>query len=603
MTASLLHPALPLLAGAALTAFFGKKAGGVVSLAAALTALWAVSLLPADGAASLTLSAAGVTLDLLRADRLATFFAWIFALCTVLGCLYGFGRQSGVERAAALTYAGAALGAVFAGDMVTLYVFWEVMALSAVFVILAGKTAAARGAAFRYAMAHLFGGVCLLAGLALIAAKTGQTAFSAALFADGGPGALLVLAGFLINASAFPFSAWLPDSYPESSQTGGVFLSAFTTKTAVYVLIRAFPGLDALIVAGVLMILYGLVYALRENDLRRLLSYSITNQVGFMLIGIGVGTPEALNGTCALAFCHILYKSLLFMSAGSVITATGKRRLTELGGLASAMPVTCAATIVGAMSLSALPGTCGFISKPMLLFATAESHRALLWLFLEAASAGTLLYAGLAVPYFVFFGKAGAGDPAPAKNARQAPPAPREASFPACAAMILTALACLGIGLHPAPLYALSPFAAPAFTPFEPGRIAAILELSAFAGLFFVLYLPVLRRRPGITLDTDWIYRTGGRRFYRATDMATSAVNNGAARLAGRVAAALGDLTRRGPQTLAALAVSLLAPILGQNARALRDEAAQAARTWTVPVGVPLACALAGLCLLVALVL
>jgi multicomponent Na+:H+ antiporter subunit D len=595
MTASLLHPALPLFAGAALTAVCGKKAGGVVSLAAALAAVWAVSALPAGGAVTVTLPAAGITLDFVRADRLAVLFAWIFTLAASLACLYGFGRQSGTERAATLAYAGAALGAVFAGDMITLYVFWEVMALAAVFVILAGGTAAARGAALRYALVHLFGGVCLLAGLALLAARTGSTAFTAALLAGGGPGALLVLAGFLINASAFPLSAWLPDSYPESSQTGGVFLSAFTTKTAVYVLIRGFPGTDVLIAAGCLMILYGLVYALRENDLRRLLSYSITNQVGFMLVGVGIGTPEALNGACALAFCHILYKSLLFMSAGSVITATGKRRLTELGGLYPAMPLTFAATVVGAMSLSALPGTCGFVSKPMVLAATAGAHMPLVWLFLEAASAGTLLYAGLAVPYFVFFGKPGARP--------QAAPAPREASPAALSAMGLAALACLGIGLFPQPLYALLPFQGQPYAPFEPARLAAVFELLAFAGLFFVLYLPVLRKRPGITLDTDWFYRAGARVFYRATETVTNGVGGAAARLASRIAAALDRLTRQGPEVLATLAVTLLAPLLGKDAPALRHEAALAAKTWTVPSGLPLACALAGLCLLLALVL
>jgi len=593
-----LHPALPLFAGAALTGFFGKKTGGAVSLAAALASVWAVSALPGDGGTSLSLHPAGLSLEFLRADRLAVLFAWIFTLSASLACLFSFGRQSAAERAATLAYAGSALGAVFAGDMVTLYVFWEAMALAAVFVILAGGTKRSRAAAYRYALVHLFGGICLLAGLALLADKTGSTAFTAELLADGGPGPLLVLAGFLINASAFPFSAWLPDSYPESSPTGAVFLSAFTTKTAVYVLIRGFPGYGLLIAAGCLMILYGLVYALRENDLRRLLSYSITNQVGFMLVGVGIGTPQALNGACVLAFCHILYKSLMFMSAGSVIAATGKRKLTELGGLFSAMPLTFAATVVGAMSLSALPGTCGFVSKPMVIAATADAHMALVWLFLEAASAGTLLYAGLAVPYFVFFGQSpGAPGASPkAAPSREAPPA-------ALAGMGLAALACLGIGVYPWPLYALMPYAAPEFIPFLPGRITAVFELLAFAGLFFALYVPVLRRRPGITLDTDWFYRTGGRFLYRLADAVTGGINTAALDTAARAVAALRRLTARGPQKLAALTVTLFFPLLGKDAHRLRDEAALAAQTWTPPVGVTLAAALLGLCLILVLVL
>ncbi len=594
MTASL-HPCLPLFAGAALTPFFGKKAGGAVSLLAALAGLLAVAGLPAEAFTAWGLDAAGLTLTFLRVDRLAVLFAWIFTISAAAACLFAFGRQARAERAATLAYAGAALGAVFAGDMVTLYVFWEVMALSAVFVILAGNTPKARGAAYRYALVHLFGGVCLISGMVLVAAKTGSTAFDATALAEGGPGALLILAGFLINASAFPLSAWLADSYPESSATGGVFLSAFTTKTAVYALIRGFPGQEGLIYAGCLMILYGLVYAMLENDLRRLLSYSITNQVGFMLVGVGLGTPQALNGAAALAFCHILYKSLLFMGAGSVIEATGKRNLTELGGLFPAMPLTFFLTTIGAMSLSALPGTCGFVSKPMVLAATADAHLPLVWVFLEAASAGTLVYAGLAIPYFVFFG--------PRRAAPKMAPPGREAPAAALVGMGIMALLCLGIGVYPAPLFALLPYQSPAFAPFTPARIAAVLELLAFAALFFVLYAPVLRRKGGITLDTDWFYRKGGQALYRIADTALNGLGAYLATLAARTATALDRFTRQGPSRLASLAVGLFSPLLGRDADRLRQEAALAATTWTAPVGITLAAALAGLCLILALVL
>lgn len=593
MTASL-HPCLPLLAGAALSPLFGKRLGGAVSVLAALGGLWAVAGLPSGEFTAWRLDAAGVSLTLLRVDRLAVLFAWIFTLAASAACLFSFGRQSATERAATLAYAGAALGAVFAGDLVTLYVFWELMALTAMFVILAGNTPKSRGAAFRYALVHLFGGVCLIAGLALVAAKTGSTAFDAAALAQAGPGALLILAGFLINASAFPFSAWLADSYPESSSTGGVFLSAFTTKTAVYVLIRGFPGVEALIYAGCLMILYGLIYALRENDLRRILSYSITNQVGFMLVGVGLGTPAALNGAAALAFCHILYKSLLFMGAGAVIEATGRRRLTELGGLFSAMPLTFVLTAVGAMSLSALPGTCGFVSKPMVLSAAADADMALTWLFLEAASAGTVLYAGLAVPYFVFFG--------PRRAASKKDPPVREAPPAALLGMGILALSCLLLGMYPAPLLALLPYPAPALAPFSLARIAATFELLAFAGLFFAVYAPVLRRQPGITLDTDWFYRAGGPVLYRFADTAGRGLGAFFSDLIARTATALDRFTRHGPSRLASLVVGLFSPLLGKDAERLRQEAARAAATWTIPSGVTLAAALAGLCLILALV-
>ena len=152
-----------------------------------------------------------------------------------------------------------------------------------------------------------------------------------------------------------PLSAWLPDAYPESSWSGMVFLSAFTTKTAVYVLLRAFPGTELLIYVGLFMVFYGIIYAILENDMRRILAYSIVNQVGFMVVGIGIGTEMALNGAAAHAFTHIIYKALLLMSAGSVLYMTGKRKCTDLGGLFRTMPLTAACGIVGALSISSFP--------------------------------------------------------------------------------------------------------------------------------------------------------------------------------------------------------------------------------------------------------
>ena len=165
----------------------------------------------------------------------------------------------------------------------------------------------------------------------------------------------LILAGFLVNAGAPPLSAWLPDAYPESSWSGMVFLSAFTTKTAVYVLLRGFPGTELLIYVGLFMVFYGIVYAILENDMRRILAYSIVNQVGFMVTGIGIGTEMALNGAAAHAFTHIIYKALLLMSAGSVLYMTGKRKCTDLGGLFRTMPLTTVCGIVGALSISSFP--------------------------------------------------------------------------------------------------------------------------------------------------------------------------------------------------------------------------------------------------------
>jgi multicomponent Na+:H+ antiporter subunit D len=307
----------------------------------------------------------------------------------------------------------------------------------------------------------------------------------------------LILAGFLVNAGAPPLSAWLPDAYPEASPSGTVFLSAFTTKTAVYVLIRGFPGTELLIWVGLFMVFYGIVYAILENDMRRILAYSIVNQVGFMVAGIGIGTAMALNGAAAHAFAHIIYKALLLMSAGSVLYATGRRKCTDLGGLFRTMPVTMLCGVVGALSISAFPLTSGFVSKSMISEGAAELHLGLVWFLLAAATAGVFLHAGIKFPWFVFFQKdSGLRPPDPPWNMR--------------AAMILFAALCIGIGVLPQPLYALLPQPV-RFAPYTGDHVVLQLQLLSFSGLAFFLLLKQLRRTMTITLDVDWLYRRLGR--------------------------------------------------------------------------------------------
>ncbi len=278
----------------------------------------------------------------------------------------------------------------------------------------------------------------------------------------------LILAGFLLNAGAWPLSAWLPDAYPESSWSGMVFLSAFTTKTAVYVLLRAFPGTELLIYVGLFMVFYGIIYAILENDMRRILAYSIVNQVGFMVVGIGIGTEMALNGAAAHAFTHIIYKALLLMSAGSVLYMTGKRKCTDLGGLFRTMPLTAACGIVGALSISSFPLTSGFVSKSMISEAAGMQHLAVVWYLLAAASAGVFLHAGIKFPWFVFFQKdSGLRPSEPPWNMRLA--------------MIFFAALCIGIGVLPGPLYAMLPFPVD-YVPYTAGHVVFYLQLLLFSG-------------------------------------------------------------------------------------------------------------------------
>ena len=343
----------------------------------------------------------------------------------------------------------------------------------------------------RYISIHLLGGVILMCGIVGHAHETNSIAFTQMQL--NSISTWLILFGFLLNAGAPPLSAWLADAYPETSFSGMVFLSAFTTKTAVYVLMRGFPGTDLLIYIGLFMIFYGIIYALLENDMRRILAYSIINQVGFMVCGIGIGTEMALNGTAAHAFTHIVYKALLLMSAGSVLYMTGKRKCSELGGLIQSMPITAVCGIIGALSISAFPLTSGFVSKSMISQASVDEHLLWVWLLLQAASAGVFLHAGIKFPWFVFFQKDSGLRPSdPPKNMQ--------------VSMIFFAMICILIGIFPNILYSMLPY--PVFyQPFTSAHIISQLQLLLFSGLAFFVMLPLMKRTLTISLDIDWFYR------------------------------------------------------------------------------------------------
>jgi multicomponent Na+:H+ antiporter subunit D len=430
-------------------------------------------------------------------DRLSRLFALIFALMAFAGALFALNQPRRLELSAAFLYAGSAIGVALAGDLVTVFVFWELMAIGSTLVLWSAASQAAWRASMRYVMVHLFGGMLLFIGVAGHVLQTGSTAFVP--MQTETVWNVMILAAFLVNAGAWPLSAWLPDAYPEASWSGMVFLSAFTTKTAVYVLLRGFPGTELLVYVGLAMVFYGIVYALLENDMRRILAYSIVNQVGFMLTGIGIGTEMALNGAAAHAFTHILYKALLLMSAGSVLLMTGRRKCTDLGGLIHSMPLTAACGIVGALAISSFPLTSGFVSKSMIGQAAGDEHLFLVWLLLAAATAGVFLHAGIKFPWFVFFQKdSGLRPPEPPWNMR--------------AAMVLLAALCILLGVFYRPLYDLLPYAVD-YAPYTGFHVVSQLQLLLFSGLAFFVMLGWLRRSLTITLDLDWFYRALFLRF------------------------------------------------------------------------------------------
>jgi len=472
---------------------------------------FAAVVLPALGFFQLLLLAPGeshqlhlfdLELTVVRVDRLSLVFGYIFCLAAFLAAVYALHVKDTLQHVAAMVYVGAAVGAVFAGDLVTLFVYWELTAVSSVFLVWASRTEAAYRSGMRYLVIQVGSGVLLLAGVILHASATGSIAFGQLIGDDGllataSPGVLLIFLAFGVK-SAFPFlHNWLQDAYPNGTVTGTVFLSAFTTKLAIYALARGFPGTEILVPMGVVMTLFPVFYAVIENDLRKVLAYSLNNQLGYMVVGIGIGTALSLNGTVSHAFAHILYKALLFMTMGAVLHRTGTIKATELGGLYKSMPVTTVCCIIAAASISGFPFFSGFVTKSMVI--AEVEHLNLTWIFLGllVASAGVMEHSGIKIPYFAFFG-------------HDSGIRVKEAPWNMLAAMVASAALCLAIGLWPAPLYSLLPFPVGDYEPYTAAHVLTTFRLLVFAILAFAvlvrtgIYPP---ERAGVNLDFDWSYR------------------------------------------------------------------------------------------------
>jgi multicomponent Na+:H+ antiporter subunit D len=456
------------------------------------------------------------TLTFGRVDALASVFGYIMALMAILGTLYALHVRKTGELVAAWVYVAGSLGAIYAGDLLTLFLFWELMAFSSVFLIWYRQESDSLAAGFRYLLVHAAGGVSLLAGILLYSQGVDSLAFVAFNVQSPGLGEWLILIGFLLNAAVPPLHAWLPDGYGEATFSGSVFLCAFTTKTAVYALARGFAGLEILIALGVVMALYGVVYAVLENDCRRLLAYHIVSQVGYMVAGVGIGTQLAINGVCAHAFAHILYKGLLFMGCGSVLYMTGQSKFTELGGLYKKMPWTFLFTLIGGLSISAFPLFSGFVSKSMTVQAGFDEH--ILWaaFLLTLASAGTFLHTGLKVPYFIWFGRNRCKPETWAKAAD--PP------WNMNAAMAITSVLCIYIGIYTPYLYNMLPYAVD-YNPYTSYHISEALQVLLFTMAGFFLLIKKLEPTPTIAIDTDWFYRIGAGIFYRGADKGVNTLN------------------------------------------------------------------------------
>ncbi|MFP6731630.1 MAG: Na(+)/H(+) antiporter subunit D [Alphaproteobacteria bacterium] len=487
-----LHPTVIFLIGGVLAGLVGRRAAGIIVL---LTpALGMANLLYLDAEMTWQVDFLEYQLDLFRADKLALLFGYLFHIAAFIGALFSLHLRDRIQQAAAMLYAGSAIGAVFAGDLITFFLFWELAAVTSVFLIWARRTKRAMAAGMRYLIIQVVSGLLFFTGVLLLIQESGSIAFD--YIGLDGPASWLILIALGIKCG-FPLAHnWLTDAYPEATPTGTVFLSAFTTKVAVYALARAYPGTELLVYVGAAMTVFPIFYAVIENDLRRVLCYSMINQIGFMVCGIGIGTALAMNGAISHAFNDVIFKGLLFMTMGSVLHMTGRMNGSDLGGLYKSMPMTTVFCIVGAASISAFPLFSGFVSKSMVMVAALEEGYSSVWLMLLFASAGVFHHAGIKIPYFAFFAHdAGIRTSDPPLNMR--------------AAMAIGAVLCIAIGSYPAALYALLPFPVE-YEPFTAGHVLAQVQLLFFGALAFVwlnltgLYPPELK---SVNLDVEWLYR------------------------------------------------------------------------------------------------
>jgi multicomponent Na+:H+ antiporter subunit D len=429
-------------------------------------------------------------------SKLSLLFAYLFHLACFICLIYALHVKDRVQIVAGLLYSGSAIGAVFAGDFITLFIFWELLAVTSAFLVFARRTQASKAAGIRYLIIQVLSGVLLLIGAISYFQQTGSTEIG--YIGLGSMASWLFLIAFGIKA-AFPFMhSWLTDAYPEATPTGTVFLSAFTTKVAIYMLARTFPGEELLVYIGAAMTCFPIFYAVIENDLRKVLAYSLINQLGFMVCGIGIGTALALNGTVAHAFNDVIFKGLLFMTMGAVLHRIGHVNGSNLGGLYKTMPKTTIFCIIGAASISAFPLFSGFVSKSMVMAAMIEDGHEYLWLMLLFASAGVFHHAGIKIPFFAFF-------------AHDSGLRPKEAPTNMLVAMGIAAFMCILVGTYPEFLYQMLPWdMEKEYVPYDLTHTLTQLQLLFFSALAFVwlnkqgLYPPELK---SVNLDFEWIYR------------------------------------------------------------------------------------------------
>ena len=490
-----LHPGIIMILFGILVMLLPRGFRKPLAIIAPVTASWAFLQMSEKSSLPYEL-ASYIKMEFIHFDSLAWTFMLVFCIIAVLNGIYGIGIQHRYECGMSLVYAGSVMGVILAGDCISLIIFWEISAFASMYVIYCKHDRASARASFRYILVHAFGGNMLLAGLIIYMFHYGNELGHLS-ECIGEPCFWLIAIGIAVNAAIPPLHAWLPDAYPESTATGTVYLSSFTTKAAIYLMLRMMSGLTDLVWIGAIVAIYGACMAIMENGIRRLLAYHIVSQLGMMIAAAGVGEAIGIDAATAHAFTNILFKGVLMMGAGAVIYATGRSNITELGGLAKKMPVTAACFLISSLAIAGLPGLSGFVSKALIMDAVHEAGYTVPALLLTAGGVGTLLSITLKINYFVFFG------PCDDETVSQVD---RKVPFSMNLAMVLGTAATIAIGIFPDKFYALMPYK----TIVEPYHMGHVLEyIAIFIGgsIPFFLYLKKMKPHDEITVDFDWFYR------------------------------------------------------------------------------------------------
>ncbi|WP_335999486.1 Na(+)/H(+) antiporter subunit D [Halorientalis halophila] len=509
MVDPVLPPFVPVVLAALALPVVGKYLGrgpahalGILATAVVVPYVWLVP----EGAHLPTLLF-GFDAVLFNVDVFSRLMGLIFGFIGAAAVAYSWASDAdAVQTAFALSYVGTSLGAVFGGDWLTLIFFWELMAVTSTLLVWYYGGEAVR-AAFRYALLHGIGGTLLLGAVIWHFAEVGSFLFSAAEGGMAGPVApVLAALGMGVNVGFVGLHAWLPDTYPRPHVAASVFLCVFTTKTGVYGLFRAFPeGELAVAYMGGAMAVFGASMALLQNDMRRLLSYHIQSQVGYMVAGVGIAGHLATAGAFGHVFNHILYKSLLFMTVGVVIYRTGQESLKKVGGLGRQMPITAITFFVAALSIAGFPGFNGFVSKGMVIVAAHYKHYDLLWYLLLAGGVGTFL-SFIKLGYYAFIHGEYEGTV-------------KDASLGQSVPMVAVAGLCILFGLYPPALYEILPgitevhgldavLGGTEFHPFSFSHLIEGVALAAAGVIGFVLLKTPLSR-VGKIPDVDRLYNPG----------------------------------------------------------------------------------------------